>query len=85
MKAYFSINCQIYNSNEIKIMTILSKMSNRRGVPFLEIWYDKMENTSIKAKFKDKLTASTHFLAGLDQQISTMILFMVTPPNIIEE
>ena len=146
VKAYFSINPQIYHNDKIKIATILNKMSLGKGIPFSEIWYDKMENAAIKladkdlthfiddfekkfcpfdirekacwdisklyqksrkdkdgtpndgfhnyitafqnlatkAKFEDKLTASIHFSAGLDWQISTMILFMATLPNNIE-
>ena len=47
MKAYFSINSLIYTSDNDKVMTTLNKMSKERGVSFLEMWYDKMVDTSI--------------------------------------
>ena len=46
---------------------------------------NEFENLSTKAKFEDKLTAVTQFSTDLDQQISTMILFMQNPPNTLEE
>ena len=49
---YFSINPKIYHSDELKITLILSKMDSGKGVAFSEKWYDKMANTSIKAKEK---------------------------------
>ena len=52
MKAYFSINLEIYSSDEIKIALILSKMGTGRGVSFSEKWYDKMANTGIKPEEK---------------------------------
>ena len=39
-------------------------------------YISEFQNLVTKAKFKDKLTACTLFSAGLDQQISTMILSM---------
>ena len=47
MKVYFSINSLIYTSDIDKVMTTLNKMSKERGVSFLEMWYDKMADTSI--------------------------------------
>ena len=147
MKAYFSINPEIYSLDEIKIGLIFSKMGTGKGVPFLEKWYDKMANIGIKAKektlkkfmmdydqnfnpfdtkvkahrdisrlfhkpgkdedgtpndgfqdyinefenlttkvqFEDKLTAITHFSTGLDKQVSTMILFMTSLLDTLEE
>ena len=44
-------------------------------------YINKFKNLTTKAQFKDKLTAVTQFSTRLDQQISTMILSMVSPPN----
>ena len=52
MKAYFSINSSIYTSDTDKVMTTLNKMSKGRGVSFLEIWYDRMADTSITSAEK---------------------------------
>ena len=48
-------------------------------------YISEFQNLVTKAKFKDKLTACTLFSAGLDQQISTMILSMATLPDTLEE
>lgn len=48
-------------------------------------YINEFQNLATKAKFKDKLTACSHFSAGLDQQISTMILSMATPPDTLDE
>ena len=47
-------------------------------------YINEFENLANKAQFKDKLTAVTQFSTGLDQQISTMILSMQTPPDDLE-
>ena len=52
MNTYFLINPKVYHSNELKIALILSKMDVGKGVAFLEKWYDKMANTSVKPKEK---------------------------------
>ena len=44
-------------------------------------YVNKFENLVTKAQFEDKLTVVTQFSTGLDQQISTMILSMASPPN----
>ena len=49
---YFSINPEIYTSDELKIALILSKMGTRKGVAFSEKWYDKMANMTIKPEEK---------------------------------
>ena len=36
-------------------------------------------------QFEDKLMAITHFSMGLDKQISTIILSMTSPMDILEE
>ena len=43
------------------------------------------KNLATKAQFEDKLMAVTQFSAGLDRQISTMILSMQNPPDTLEE
>ena len=48
-------------------------------------YINEFENLATKAQFEDKLTAVTHFLTGLDKQISTMILSMASPPDTLEE
>ena len=48
-------------------------------------YINKFQNIATKAKFEDNLMACTQFSAGLDQQISTIILSMTTPPDILEE
>ena len=70
MKAYFSINPQIYHDDEIKTTIILSKLSIRKGIPFSEIWYDKMENAVIKQADKDL----THFIKDFEKNFSLSIL-----------
>ena len=59
MKAYFTLNSTLYSPNAAKIMTTLNKMSNGRGAPYAETWYDKIANTSITNSEKtfDKSTA----------------------------
>ena len=52
MYAYFSINPNVYHSDELKIALILSKMNTGKGVAFSEKWYDKLANTSIKPEEK---------------------------------
>ena len=47
-------------------------------------YINKFENLATKAQFEDKLTAITHFLTGLNKQISTMILSMTSPPDTLE-
>ena len=47
MKAYFTLNSTLYNSDTTKIMTTLNKMSSRRGAPYMETWYDRMADASI--------------------------------------
>ena len=47
ISAYFLINVPIYNSDERKITLALNKMSKGRGVPFFEMWYDKLANTTV--------------------------------------
>ena len=44
-------------------------------------YINKFENLATKAQFQDKLTAVTQFSAGLDRQLSTMILSMSAPPD----
>ena len=44
-------------------------------------YINKFENLLTKAQFEDKLTTVTQFSARLDQQISTMILSMTSPPD----
>ena len=44
-------------------------------------YINKFENLATKAQLEDKLTAVTQFSAGLDRQISTMILSMTSPPD----
>ena len=52
MDAYFLINPGIYNSDELKLALILSKMGTGKGVAFSEKWYDKLKNISVKAEDK---------------------------------
>ena len=47
MNTYFLINASLYSTDERKIMTTLNKMSKGRGIPFSEMWYNKMANTAI--------------------------------------
>ena len=47
ISAYFHINASIYNTDERKITLALNKMSKGQGVPFSEMWYDKLANTAI--------------------------------------
>ena len=47
IKAYFLVNASIYNTQQRKITLTLNKMSKGRGVPFSEMWYDKLANTTI--------------------------------------
>lgn len=60
MKAYFQINSSIYVNNDEKIMAMLNKMSKGRGVPFSEMWYNKMVNPAIQMSNKsfDKFTTN---------------------------
>ena len=44
-------------------------------------YINKFENLATKAQFEDKLTVATQFSAGLDWQLSTMILSMASLPN----
>ena len=44
-------------------------------------YINKFENLSTKAQVEDKFTAVTQFSAGLNQQLSTMILSMASPPD----
>ena len=48
-------------------------------------YINEFENLTTKAQFEDKLTAVTHFLMGLNKQISTMILSMTLPPDTLKE
>ena len=48
-------------------------------------YINDFQNLAVKAKFEDKLMACTLFSTGLDQQISTMILSIATPPDTLEE
>ena len=66
MKAYFSINPGIYSSNKMKITLILSKMGTGKGISFLEKWYDKMANTTVKPKEK----TFNKFMADYDQNFN---------------
>ena len=52
MRAYFAINSKLYSTNEIKVMTILNKMSKGRGINFSEMWYNRMSNATIDTKEK---------------------------------
>ena len=52
MDAYFLINLGIYNSDELKIPLILSKMGMGKGIAFSEKWYDKMKSTMHKPEDK---------------------------------
>ena len=52
MDAYFLINPGIYKFNKLKIALILSKMGTRKGIAFLEKWYNRMKNTMLKPKDK---------------------------------
>ena len=47
MKAYFTLNANLYSSDAAKIMTTLNKMSRGRGAPYAETWYDKMANNTV--------------------------------------
>ena len=47
MKAYFTINREIYQDDRVKILVLLNKMSKGRGVTFIEGWYNKLANTLI--------------------------------------
>ena len=44
-------------------------------------YINKFENLTTKAQFQNKLTTVTQFSAGLDRQLSTMILSMASPPD----
>ena len=52
MDAYFLINPTTYSSDELKLALILSKMDVGKGIAFSEKWYDKLQNSSIKAEDK---------------------------------
>ena len=74
MKAHFTLNSTLYSSDAAKIMTTLNKMSNRRGAPYAETWYDRMADTSIANSKKtfDKFTLdfeSTFY--PFDTQVTT--------------
>ena len=83
-----------YNQNfnpfdtKLKAQQDLSKLvqksgKDKDGTPndgFQE-YVNKFENLATKAQFEDKLMAVTQFSAGLDRQLSTMILSMASPPD----
>ena len=83
----FNKNFNPFNT-KLKARRDLSKLFQRPGKDedgtpnnrFQE-YINKFENLTTKAQFEDKLTAVTQFLAGLDQQLSTMILSMTSPPD----
>ena len=52
MDAYFLINPSIYNSDELKLALILSKMGTGKGIAFSEKWYDKLQNSKLKPEDK---------------------------------
>ena len=52
MDTYFLINPGIYNSDELKIALILSKMGTGKGIPFSKKWYDRMKSTMLKPEDK---------------------------------
>ena len=52
MDAYFLINPTMYSSDELKLALILSKMDVGKGIAFSEKWYDKLQNSAIKAEDK---------------------------------
>ena len=67
-----------------KLYQKLGKDEDRTPNDGFQEYINEFENLVNKAQFKDKLTAVTQFLAGLDRQISTMILSMASPPNTLE-
>ena len=75
-------------NTKLKARQDLSKLVQRPGKDedrtpndgFQE-YINKFENLATKAQFLDKLTAITQFSAGLDWQLFTMILSMVSPPD----
>ena len=83
----YNQNFNPFNSN-LRARCDLSKLVQRLGrdkdgTPndrFQE-YINKFENLTTKARLKDKLTMVTQFSAGLDHQISTMILSMASLPN----
>ena len=52
MDAYFLINPSVYNSDELKLALILSKMGTGKGIAFSEKWYDKLQNSKLKPEDK---------------------------------
>ena len=59
LQAYFEMNSSIYN-DKAKLLTALNKMSKRRGKPFSEGWFYKLNNAIIpdSEKTQDKMVAS---------------------------
>ena len=59
LQAYFEMNSSVYN-NKAKLLTALNKMSKRRGKPFSEGWFYKLNDTTIPDNEKtwDKMVAS---------------------------
>ena len=47
MKAYFTINNEIYKDEKTTVLVFLSKMSKGRGGTFTECWYLKLANPAI--------------------------------------
>ena len=61
--------------NISRLFQILGKDEDGTPNDGFQEYINKFENLATKAQFKDKLTAVTHFLTGLNKQIFTMILF----------
>ena len=59
LQAYFKMNSSVYN-DKAKLLTALNKMSKRRGKPFLEGWFYKLNDAIIPDSKKtwDKMVAS---------------------------
>ena len=78
MKAYFTINREIYQNDGIKILVLLNKMSKGRGITFTEGWYNKLANALIpeSQKTHKKLCDSfkeTFVLKDLKDQVQQMV------------
>ena len=59
LQAYFEMNSSVYN-NKAKLLMALNKMSKRRGKPFSEEWFYKLNDATIPDSKKtwDKMVAS---------------------------
>ena len=59
LQAYFEMNSSVYN-DKAKLLMALNKMSKRRGKPFSEGWFYKLNNAIIpdSEKIWDKMVAS---------------------------